>query len=215
MQTLQSEHYLYSGWAAWLLNAVLFPLKMAIPQPVIARIPGLTTNEDIRIGLVKLAARGRLLDIGCGPNRLAREYREAGGDAVGVDVYPWPRVDLLVEDTARLPFEDGRFDTVSFVACLNHIPNRGNVLREARRVVRDDGRLLLTNLRPFVSRVWHIWAFWDKDQHERCMESGEVWGFELEELDALLKSSGWRISERRSFSYGLNELFLCTKDNRS
>src|SRR5688500_1186773 len=92
MMSLPSERDLYPHWARWLLNAAVFPLKMVVPQPLIARVPIFTTNEDIRVGLVKLATRGRLLDVGCGLNRLAREYRAEGGDAVGVDVYPWQGV---------------------------------------------------------------------------------------------------------------------------
>ncbi len=210
MMLLKNERHLYASAGQWLLNTALFPLKMIVPQPLVAHVPGLTTNEDIRVGLVSLAAKGRLLDVGCGTNRLAREYRAAGGDAVGVDVYSWPGVDILVEDAARLPFEDRSFDTVSFVACINHIPNRHEVLREALRVMRDDGRLLLTNLRPTVSRVWHAWAFWDKDQHERVMKEGETWGFEPDELDAILQRSGWQTCERLPFSFGFNELWLCT-----
>jgi hypothetical protein len=67
----------------------------------------------------------------------------------------------------------------------------------------------LTNLRPFVSRLWHAWAFWDKDQHERGMKDGETWGFTPGELSELLSRCGWRVVERRSFSWGLNELWLC------
>jgi len=88
--------------------------------------------------------RGRLLDIGCGDNRLVREH----GDGIGVDVLDWGDVDLVVENTADLPFKDRSFDTVSFVACLNHIPNREEVLSEARRVIKADGRLIATMIPP-------------------------------------------------------------------
>jgi SAM-dependent methyltransferase len=142
MEHLQPERRLYPTTAGWLLNTLLFPLKMVVPQPVVARIPGMTTNEDIRIGMVRAAVRGRLLDVGCGPNRLVAEYRLAGGDGVGVDVHPWPGVDNVVEDTAHLPFGDHSFDSITFVACLNHIPNRDAVLREVRRLIARDGRLL-------------------------------------------------------------------------
>jgi SAM-dependent methyltransferase len=207
------ERQIYgSGWSFW-LNQCAFPLKMLIPQPIIARVPGLLTNGDIRVGVVLQSARGRLLDVGCGPNRLVRTYRELGREGVGVDVHPWEGVDEVVEDTAELPFADSSFDTVSFVACLNHIPNREAVLREARRVLAPEGSLLVTNLTPFVSRVWHAWAFWDADQRERGMEEGEVWGFTRKELEGLLTGAGFRIAERNPFSWGLNELYVCSKES--
>jgi len=206
---MHPERRLYRSGAAWLLNQLLLPVKLVVPQPVIARIPGLTSNEDIRLGLVLERTRGRLLDVGCGTNQLVARYRAQGGQGVGVDVHPWHGVDHLLEDSGRLPFEAGSFDTVSFVACLNHIPNRGEALAEARRVLADAGQLLLTNLRPGPSRLWHAWAFWDRDQHERGMQEGEVWGFEPGALQDLLSAAGFELSQRTSFSWGLNELFVC------
>jgi SAM-dependent methyltransferase len=166
------------------------------------------TNADIRTGVVLNAVRGRLLDIGCGTNRLVAQYRRDGGDGVGVDVYPWPGADLIVDDTSRLPYPDASFDTVSFVACINHIPNRVDVLREARRLLRPGGQVVLTNLTPRLSRIWHAWAFWDADQHERGMAEGEVWGFTHAQLVGLAAAAGFGLVSRRSFSWGLNSLYV-------
>ncbi len=194
-----------------IINSVLLPLKLIVPQPIIARIPGLTTNEDIRLEQVSRHIRGRLLDIGCGANRLVREYRAQGHDGIGVDVYPWPGVDQVVEDSARLPFDDASFDTVTLVACINHIPNRGEVLKEARRVLKPEGRLILTNLTPVLSRLWHWYAFWDKDQHERGMQAGEVWGLEGLELRQLLRAAGFSVDRFERFSLWLNQLYVCVR----
>lgn len=126
-------------------------------------------------------------------------------------MHPWEHVDLVVDDTARLPYADGAFDTVTFVACLNHIPNRGDVLGEARRVLRPGGRVVLTNLQPLLSQVWHAWAFWDKDQHERGMAEGEVWGLSEAQLRELLNQAGFERVERRLFAWGLNQLWIASK----
>lgn len=211
MAILRSERHLYPGTASWLFNTLILPLKLFVPQPIIARIPGLTTNADLRIGMTLDTVRGKLLDIGCGPNRLVREYRAKGGEGIGVDVYPWPGVGLLVKDTADLPFDDNSFDTVTFVGCINHIPNRDLVLKEVARVVRPDGQLLVTFMLPVVSWIWHIWAFWDKDTHERGIGEGEVWGFFPHEMTTLLEGAGWRVIERGSMSWGLNNIWRCER----
>jgi SAM-dependent methyltransferase len=168
----------------------------------------LKTNADIRTGIVLSAARGRLLDIGCGSNRLVMQYRANGGDGFGVDVYPWKGVDLVVTDTSKLAFPDASFDTICFVACINHIPKRADVLREARRLLEPGGQVLVTNLTPGVSRIWHAWAFWDSDQHQRGMAAGEVWGLTHGELMALASSAGLELVARRRFSWGLNSLYI-------
>jgi SAM-dependent methyltransferase len=202
------ERPLYPSALSYAVNQIALPLKLLIPQPVIRRIPFFKTNANIRTGIVLNAARGRLLDIGCGTNRLVARYRADGGDGIGVDVYPWSGVDLVVDDTSRLAFPDASFDTISFVACINHIPNRKDVLREARRLLKPAGQVLLTNLTPRLSRIWHAWAFWDADQHERGMAAGEVWGFTHAELVALVAQAGFALVARRRFSWGLNSLYI-------
>jgi hypothetical protein len=41
-------------------NSLLLPLKLMIPQPIIKKIPGLTTNEDVRLRLVLSQVSGKL-----------------------------------------------------------------------------------------------------------------------------------------------------------
>ncbi len=204
------ERRIYGSWFQYFVNQITFPLRQLVPQPVIARLPGLKTNKQVRTELVLSCVQGRLLDIGCGDNRLVAAYRQKGGKGVGADVYPWPGVDCHVENTAHLPFEAGAFDTVTFVACLNHIPNRLDVLREAKRLLSPEGRVVLTNLPPFLSRVWHAWAFWDPDQHERGMGKDEVWGFTWPELEDLLAQAGFSIAFHAKFNWSLLDLVVAT-----
>lgn len=205
------ERAIYPTLAHFAWNQVLFPVRMVVPQPIIRRIPGLMTNEDVRTRIVARNARGRLLDVGCGGNRLVREYRARGGDGIGVDVYGWPGVDVLVGDSSDLPFESESFDTISFVASLNHIPNRREVLAEAHRLLRPSGRLLVTMLHPAVSRLWHLYAYWDEDQHERGMGDGEVFSLGSRTVRALLDETGFSIDARVAFSWGLNALYVCSR----
>ena len=167
-----------------------------------------------RIAAVLPHLRGRVLDVGCGTNDLLKTYRQAGGqpraaDSVGVDVFDWPGADLLVGDSADLPYGDGSFDTVAIVAALNHIPNRAAVLRECRRLLRPGGRAVLTMLPPTLSWAWHqLRRPWDADQTERGMQPGEVWGLSRRQIDALLRGAGFEPTRRSRFMFGLNLLTL-------
>jgi SAM-dependent methyltransferase len=155
--------------------------------------------------------RGRYLDIGCGMNRAVQDYRKGGGDGIGVDIYDFGGADLIVPDTARLDFPAGSFDTISFIACLNHIPNRGEVLREARRLLRPRGRVLITSLPPELSAVWHFLVRpWDEDQTERGMKEGEVWGMSTAQIKNLLADTGFDLIGHRRFVFGLNNLYIST-----
>lgn len=155
--------------------------------------------------------KGLVLDIGCGKNRLVREYRDRGGFGFGIEVFDWGGLDLMIDDAGRLPLRNGTFDTATMIACINHIPNREEALSEVHRVLKDDGSLVLTNLTPFVSAVWHAYAFWDRDQHERGMQEGEVYGLRKDELETLLRKANFVIREKQGFSWGLNTIYVCTK----
>jgi SAM-dependent methyltransferase len=206
------ERDAFSSNLSYVLNIAFFPLKMIIPQPVVGRLPGLVTNFDIRTNLVLAQCEGRLLDIGCGENQLVQRYRLRGKTGIGTDIHDWGNVDLLVADTADLPLETGSFDTVTFVACINHIPNRREVLREARRLLSPNGKIVITNLTPTVSKIWHKWAFWDADQHERGMKEGEVYGFTDRNLRELLKEAGFRVTAHSRFSWGLNNIYVANRE---
>lgn len=166
--------------------------------------------EKRRIRIVAVNARGRLLDVGCGENRLVREY----GNGTGVDVHDWGDVDVVVPSSGDLPFPDRSYDTVSFLACLNHIPNRDEALREARRVLRDDGILLATMIPPVISAIWHhIVEPWDHDQSHRGMQEGEVWGFTSSQMRELFERAGFQLVSKRGFIFGLNTLYIARKSS--
>lgn len=162
-----------------------------------------------RIRVVLPHIRGRLLDVGCGLNHLTRSYE---GDGVGVDVHQWGDVDLVVEDSADLPFPDRSFDTVTIIAALNHIPTRADALSEAHRVLKDDGRIIITMIPPLTAKVWHrLRKPWDADQKERGMKEGEVYGLTVLVVRRLLQETGFRISLEQPFMLGLNRLTVAVK----
>ena len=148
---------------------------------------------------------GRLLDVGCGSNRLVRHY----ANGVGIDVHPWPGADYVVPDTATLQWESGSFDTITIIAALNHIPNRVAVLNECKRLLRPGGKVVITMLTPRTSRVWHwLRAPWDSDQRERGMQPGEVYGFTAKQLLDLFRDAGFILLSSQRFMLGLNRVYV-------
>ncbi len=194
------------------VNGFLLPLKLLVPQNIIAKTPFLTTNEDIRINISLQHISGKLLDIGCGSNRLLRKYLEAGGKGEGVDVFDWGQNDvILVEELSTLPFEDNSYDTVSIIACLNYFVNRDRVLKEAHRVLKEDGKLVLTMVSPQIMRVWNIYKFWDRGVNHIGKMEGEALGFSRKEMRTLLEEARFVISYIKSFSWSLNSLYVAEK----
>jgi len=191
----------------WFINTVCLPIRLVLSHEAVNRL-GLRSVRDERYGVVMRHCRGRLLDVGCGNNQLVREY---GHESAGVDVYDFGGGALVVRDTADLPFEDASFQTVSFVASLNHIPNRSAVLKEAHRLLSEGGVLLITIINPFWGTLRHKMAWWDKDQHERAMKSGETYGMSHRELVSTVTEQGFVFVKRKRFLLRINNLYVFQK----
>jgi SAM-dependent methyltransferase len=164
---------------------------------------GWTTLEEDRIRAVWPEVRGRLLDIGSGPNT----FVNACGDGVGVDVHDWGGGTVVVENSAELPFEDASFDTVTFIACLNHIPYRRDVLAEARRLLRPGGRVVITMINPILGGTGHKLWWYSEDKH-RDVAEGEVGGMWTKDIVAVCESAGLTLTRHKRFVYGMNHLYV-------
>ena len=202
---------------AWdLLGA---PLRMiALPDASSERLH-LTSLRAERLGQVLPRLRGRVLDIGAGDNALVRLYREraaalgaAPQDAhasVGADVLDWGGGTVRIEHSASLPFPDASFDTVAYIACLNHIPERAEALVEARRVLRPGGRVVATMIGRLIGKVGHALWWYSEDKHREVDEHEEM-GLDDAEMRALFERAGYLLAEHRTFVYGLNHLYVFT-----
>jgi SAM-dependent methyltransferase len=102
------------------------------------------------------------LEVACGSGGVTcRMALETGAACVGVDINVQgieaakkraqeqglsSRVSFRVTDAGQqLPFQDESFDAVFCNDSINHLPGRLEVLRDWRRVLRPDGRLLFTD----------------------------------------------------------------------
>jgi SAM-dependent methyltransferase len=169
---------------------------------------GWSSFEEERLRAVLPQVEGRLLDVGAGENRLVRLH---GHNGVGVDVFDFGGGATIVQDTRRLPFRDSEFDTVSFVACLNHIPYRGDALREAVRVLRPGGRVVATMINRALGHVGHKIWWYSEDRQRGGMLEGETGGLNVSEMMRLFGEAGLVNIQHHRFCYGLNHLYVAQK----
>jgi SAM-dependent methyltransferase len=93
--------------------------------------------------IAPLLPRGaRVLDIGAGDGTLASLLveRRPDLDVTGVDVLvrPETRIPVTQFDGLHAPFEDGAFDAALLVDVVHHADDPHRLLREARRLARQD-----------------------------------------------------------------------------
>jgi len=93
------------------------------------------------------AAKGRVIDVGCGDRWLAEAVgRQA--DYIGLD-YPltvaqgYPGTADVFGDAAHLPFSSAAADTLLLLDVLEHLRTPEAALAEAARVLKPGGRLVL------------------------------------------------------------------------
>lgn len=125
-------------------------------------------------------AHGDVLDVGAGaqPYRMLlppdARYRAIDAAAVATDFgYETPDTEYFTGD--RWPVDDDAVDVVLATETLEHIPQPPVFLAEARRVLRDGGRIVLTV--PFSAR-WHYVPH-------------DYWRFTPSSLRTLLEDAGF------------------------
>lgn len=136
-----------------------------------------------------------ILDAGCGTGANLRFLRRYG-QTVGVDIAPEAVGHTALTSAGRvarssvsdLPFSSGRFDLVTSFEVLYHrgVPDELPALREAHRVLRPGGRILL-----------RLPAFdWLRGHHDAAVHGRRR--YTADEAEGMLEAAGFRL-ERTSY----------------
>jgi len=116
--------------------------------------------DQLELELVAPYARGaRVLELGCGTGLILARVAEIAKRAVGIDLSEGMAqharnrgLDVRIGDLCELPFEDEQFDVTYGFKVLAHVPDIDAALREAARVTRPGGHLLLEFYNPWSLR---------------------------------------------------------------
>lgn len=139
-------------------------------------------------------AADRHLDIGCGDGFFLRRSRCK--ERYGIDKLLGDRV------SDKLDFPDTFFDYVTMLAVLEHISSLPPVFKEISRVLKPDGKLIITT--PKKSSHWLI-KLYTKDidqQHEFYLDRDKIRNLSKEMFE---------IVGYHTFIFGLNQVFCLKK----
>lgn len=135
---------------------------------------------------------GLTLDVGCGIGDMVRFRSNTEGVDINPETVRWCReqglpVQLMEQD--RLPFSDESFDSILMDNVLEHILQPSPLLREAHRVLRPEGRLVVgvPGKKGFAADPDHK-VFYDAPMLTSLVQSS---GFTCIRLFATPWRSGW------------------------
>jgi len=159
----------------------------------------------------------KILDLGCGNGRFFELLKDKDINYIGVDFSEklieiakkkYPKVKFQVTDALNLPFPNNYFDRIYSIAVLHHIPSKEfkrQFLKEARRVLKPNGLLILTVWKPKSKKNWNLFLKYTTLKLIGKLEKRDVfqsWGkkmeryfhlFSEEELVDLAKEVKFRI----------------------
>jgi SAM-dependent methyltransferase len=152
--------------------------------------PNLLNEHLARYRFAALFAHGaHVLDAGCGSGYGTAELSCAESVAAmdiaheavlhARDKYPGPHTSFLQGRCESLPFADGVFDLVIAFEVIEHLERWGDLLAEARRVLRPSGALLVSTPNK---------AFYAESRDKAGPNPFHVHEFEYYEFDTALKA---------------------------
>ncbi len=139
---------------------------------------------------------GILLDIGCGAGGYLKFMKELGWRVLGIDLSP--QAAKTARERYGVPVQVGTLETsgladesvavITMVHAIEHVPDPIAHLRQCHRVLREEGRIVLTtpNVAGLMSRLFgRHWMALEPPRH--------LWLFGPATLRACLERAGFRI----------------------
>ena len=129
----------------------------------------------------------RVLDFGCGARPYEAWFAAAGARYRGADIDGAHEV--AIKPDGSLGAADGEYDLVASFQVLEHVWDVGSYLGEARRVLRQDGSLLLSTHGSWLYHPHpHDYRRWTAEGLQREVESR---GFRLVRMEPVVGPLAW------------------------
>ena len=152
------------------------------------------------VDILSLREGDSLLDVGCGTG-WAVTYaagKLSKGKACGIDLSPgmiaqarktaaeFSNVEFHVADAEAIPYPDGTFDAIVCTHSFHHYSNPVEALREMKRVLVRDGKLLIQDSDRSACLWVRLW-----DLFNRTFEKGHIKYYTRREALDLLRKAGF------------------------
>ena len=94
----------------------------------------------------------KIIDLGCGDGRLLEELNKFGHDVAGVDINQKAITTLEQKNIKatqadlekKLPLKNNQYDVVLLLDTLEHLVNQDGILKECNKILKPDGKLIIS-----------------------------------------------------------------------
>jgi len=195
----------------------------SILKACLGRINRYTIEKRVQVALPWV--KGDVLDIGCGSGYLAH-FVSKGQRYVGIDVseerlhllkrkymnhpdYEFWCIDVDEDIASDLLSFNSAFDTITLLAVIEHLRNPESLLNYLHRLLKDEGRLLITTPTPAgdkISRFISTTTSGTKD-----LPHPHVRIYSQASLTTIAEECGFPVLCYTGFEFGMNQLLVCSK----
>ena len=181
---------------------LFFPVRILFEHETVEKL-GLTSFRSERFRACLPFVKGNVLDIGCGKgNEFIRMIKKG----IGLDFNPWPGVDV-VASAEQMPFDDKMFDTVTMMVSFRYIKNREVAMREIKRVLKDDGLLLILENCPFVNRLRLVLIRW-WNPYKNMYEKNDL---TKKNMKKIIEQNDLKLTKIVRYIYGFGRLYVISR----
>lgn len=223
----RSFGFLFFGGLRFVLSSLMFMKKHSLTK-ILNQVPVNYYERGVQKNLLQRIWHSRkykilvefidkdiknILDVGCASGHVSSRIKHAFPNAsvVGVDLYKkgiesakvrHRDIDFVHADAKKLPFKDKSFDVILCTETLEHVTDPKLVLLEIKRVLQDDGSLIVSmDSGNFLFRT--VWFVWTQFGPGKVWQGAHIQHFTGKILEKMIVDCGFVIEKKKEAMFGM------------
>ena len=173
-------------------------------------IAGSTIPRKIKEWLIlQFEDTGTVLELGCGSGNHSKMIADRVKHLIATDLAPemikeaeeklseFSSVEVQIEDCYNTSFEDNTFNALLMVNLIHIVKEPVMVLEESRRVLKDDGRVVIVDVTGYEMPFFKKMALGLRYMKKWRSPAPYSRNFSLEELTAIVKEAWFVVEESK------------------
>jgi len=181
-----------------------YPKQYGAYRGASAKSPDVREMRKRLLKVRRFKSGGRILDVGCGDGSFLLAAKKEGWEVAGVEINEaasdYARrlgLNVFTGELVDANLRSDHFDVITLWAVVEHLHNPVGTLKELRRILKDDGLLVITtqNFDSLEAKIFSArWFHLDVPRH--------LYQFDPITLGKILSRAGFQIVKMNTFPAG-------------